>query len=90
MALAKRPLPSKCRASARRASQLPVLSEEMPCCRSISAEEAQPDRPRRTKPPSTGNGKVDIDVAAFAEAAAPAVKEAELAAKPIGPLPALF
>lgn len=65
--------------------QLPVLSEEIVLPR-ISAEEAR-QIGLVDEASIDWNGKVDIDVAAFAEERQ-AVKEAELAAKPIGPLPA--
>jgi len=65
--------------------QLPVLSEE------IVLPRLTPDEARQIglvdEASIDWNGKVDIDVAAFAEERQ-AVKEAELAAKPIGPLPA--
>lgn len=82
-ALAK-PVPSKESLGAP-GMQLPVLSEEIVLPR-ISAEEAR-QIGLVDEASIDWNGKVDIDVAAFAEERQ-AVKEAELAAKPIGPLPA--
>ncbi len=66
--------------------QLPVLSEEI-VLPNLSAEEAR-QIGLVDEASIDWNGKVDIDVASFEEQRQ-AVKEAELAARPIGPLPAL-
>jgi len=65
--------------------KLPVLSEEIVLPR-ISADEAR-QIGLVDEASIDWNGKVDIDVAAMTEERQ-AVKEAEIAAKPIGPLPA--
>jgi hypothetical protein len=65
--------------------QLPVLSEEIVLPR-ISAEEAR-QIGLLDEASVDWNGRIDIDVAAMAEERQ-AVKEAEIAAQPIGPLPA--
>lgn len=65
--------------------KLPVLSEEIVLPR-ITAEEAR-QIGLVEEASIDWNGKVDIDVAAMTEVRQ-AVKEAELASKPIGPLPA--
>lgn len=65
--------------------QLPVLSEEIVLPR-ISADEAR-QIGLVDEASIDWNGRVDIDVAAMTEERQ-SVKEAEIAAKPIGPLPA--